>query len=349
MSTGHRPGVAHDGTRLQTAVKKRHSAPRGFSSKGLHLEAVVVATYVYDEPEGANNSGTPAESKAIYCDLLTVGRWTMPIHRALVMQSRGGIHSADLWIPRAAAKTADAPADGFNKNRASVPSQSDGAHVVVTFLEDNFQKPLIIGALPHPNADVGNQAKLLGHRIRPVVQDGEVSLIKNRGSFVLIDDDGNTEVNTTRAHDGTLLDDLAEPEPVLDGTVGNQVHTLPEGSTFEVIITKDPQVGDGSDASTEWTRVLIANDSVTVLNSGGESLELLGKDAATTLKIGDGAMHAAIVEHLETLWTAKLVAYVDAHTHPSGVGPTGPPVTKMADLAPWDAGINSTKVSIPDA
>jgi len=82
----------------------------------------------------------------------------------------------------------------------------------------------------------------------------------------------------------------------------------------------------------------------------GATLKVEGKDADAKLTIGDGAKHVAIVEALETFYTTlkgKLDAF-DAHIHPTGVGPSGPP-NPMIVADPWDSAINSTKISIPDA
>jgi hypothetical protein len=81
----------------------------------------------------------------------------------------------------------------------------------------------------------------------------------------------------------------------------------------------------------------------------GATLKAEGKDAAAKLTIGDGSKHVAIVEALQQLYTqlkAKLDVF-DTHIHPTAMGPSGPP-TPVITAPPWDASINSTKVSIPN-
>jgi hypothetical protein len=88
--------------------------------------------------------------------------------------------------------------------------------------------------------------------------------------------------------------------------------------------------------------------AVEITFDGGNTIKLENKDADATLTLGDGAKHVAIVEALQTLW-GKLNLYLDAHTHPTGVGPSGPPAAPgPIPSPPWEAVINSTKVSIPD-
>lgn len=96
-------------------------------------------------------------------------------------------------------------------------------------------------------------------------------------------------------------------------------------------------------------RVHVANDHVEVTFDGGSTMKVEQKDADATLTLGDGAVHAAIVEKLETLWGQLKSAMDtwDTHTHPTGVGPSGP-ASVPSNVPAWDSSINSTKVSFPD-
>lgn len=96
-------------------------------------------------------------------------------------------------------------------------------------------------------------------------------------------------------------------------------------------------------------RLHIASDHVEVTFDGGSTMRLEQKDADATLQLGDGAVHAAIVEKLETLWGQLKSAMDtwDTHTHPTGVGPSGP-ASVPSNVPAWDSSINSTKVSFPD-
>jgi len=93
----------------------------------------------------------------------------------------------------------------------------------------------------------------------------------------------------------------------------------------------------------------IAQDHVEVTFDNGSTVKFEAKDGDATVTVGDGAKHVAIVEALEALWgqlKSKMDAF-DAHVHPTGVGPSGPP-NPLSAIPAWDGAINSTKVSIPD-
>jgi len=96
-------------------------------------------------------------------------------------------------------------------------------------------------------------------------------------------------------------------------------------------------------------RLHIAADHVEVTFDSGSTVKFEAKDADATMVLGDGAVHAAIVEKLEALWGQMVQAMStwDTHTHPTGVGPSGPAAVP-SNLPPWDSSINSTKVSFPD-
>ncbi len=79
-------------------------------------------------------------------------------------------------------------------------------------------------------------------------------------------------------------------------------------------------------------------------------LTLALEGALTTMQVGDGLKHVAVVETLQALWTsmkATIDTWANTHTHPTGVGPSGVATPSLStDI--WNVSINSTKVSIPD-
>ena len=81
---------------------------------------------------------------------------------------------------------------------------------------------------------------------------------------------------------------------------------------------------------------------------------VLDKDGIHLSVRGDSSKHVAIVETLETLWD-NMSTWLDGHTHPTGMGPSGPPMPNTSGHDPettfsplWNELINSTKVTIPD-
>lgn len=78
---------------------------------------------------------------------------------------------------------------------------------------------------------------------------------------------------------------------------------------------------------------------------GGATLNVEGADADAVATLGDGAMSVAIAEALQSYIDTSVKVEFDAHTHPTGMGPSGPPA---APLTAYDAAITSSKLKIPD-
>lgn len=325
----YQPLFGANGELLQSAVPK---VTEPTVRRGLLLRAVVTQTYVFDAPEppvavlqdtGTSFDPTPVDvthpaKKAIYCDVWCYGtRYTGHLPRALVLQERGGLHEGRIWIPRPA--RFDVTADGMDLNLATNPANVDGDHVLVGFIDDNPNQPVILGGIQHPSSDIGNSTRIAGHRMRLGVDDGAPDFRKHRGVFHGVDDEGNYVIDLRRAHIGEYESDGSEPEPALDGSSGNVEIRIPRTSTLTIKIEDGP------------------------------TLRLEGKEDEAKLTVGDGAMHVAIVEHLKALYEelkAKLDVF-DSHTHIYAFGPTLDPIPKIQAPA-WDSAIESSKVSFPD-
>ena len=308
-------------TLSQASIPKVEKVLGGNRAGGLLLRGCVTATYVVDDPGRSNNDSYwlgETSPVAVYCDVLCYtgmsGNRYIFLRKVLVAQDRGGIHNGRIWKPKAA--TLDISGD-FVPDGGTNPANWDGDHVLVGFLEDSLNLPVILAGVPHPIQDTGGLTKTVGHRLRLTVADGDPDFHKHYGSFFGLDDSGNFVVDLTGAYKGPLQATGAEPAPPGNGTVGNVTVKLPTASKLTVQI------------------------------DGGASLELDLKDAAAKLKLGDGAVHAAIAETLKTFLDTTLKAWLTAHTHPTGVGPSGPPSPAPAYPVYNDA-ITSTKLAFPN-
>jgi hypothetical protein len=280
------------------------------------LRGVVVAVYVYDAEQVFLNL-PDVQINDIYVDVLLYGRNNVVLPRVQWSSPRSGLHEGDIVIPRAA--TLDTQSE-LNVQR-SKPQAIDGDHVIVGFLEDDLTQPIVLGCIQHPSSDIGKTPEdPLGQRMRIRSGDGNPRLWKHRGTAFGVDQDGNWKLDTRIAHSGVYEDDGSEPAPTEDGSNGNTVIDLQEGSTL------------------------------TVRTGNGATLLLTEKDGDATLTVGDGAVSVAVADHLEALY-GQLKAAFDAHTHTVPiVGPTGT-TASTAPLMPapgWDSNINSDKVTIPD-
>lgn len=302
---------------IQEGIPRRPRAVGEQQASGLLLRGVVTATYVSDSPDHPYADDTDNPPVAVYCDVLVMPsiarqRW-FGLKKVLVSQARGGLHRGAIWKPRATSLdfTSRLDASGNLGN----PAYLDGDHVLVGFLNNSLAQPVILAGLPHPVTDTGNEAGDLGQRMKLKVADGDPELWKHHGVVWGVLDSGDFSIDATRANTGVLAEDGKEPAPVTDGSSGNFFLKLPEGATLSVEI------------------------------AAGATLEVTGSGAGAKLALGDGAVKAAIADHLETLW-GQLKGWLEALTVPTGMGPSGTPINAPATA--WDSAINSAQLTFPD-
>jgi hypothetical protein len=83
--------------------------------------------------------------------------------------------------------------------------------------------------------------------------------------------------------------------------------------------------------------------------SDGAAIKITGKDSDAETVLGNGAVKAAIADHLKDLWNSlkQKLDTSDNHTHPTGMGPSGPPNPTIS-CPSWDSSIESSKLTFPD-
>jgi hypothetical protein len=320
--------------------------PGDWRIAGTVVRAVVIRTYFADEEKRvgvaeANARGnTPI--KAVSCDVLTYGgrhRFFLP--RIPVAQAAHGLNDHDLWIPRPSTidlKTGQAPVlpqygNVSDPRSISDPRNLDGDHVLVEFLENDPQQAFVrFDQLPHPSATY-----------RMERADGERRRSRFRGVVQEIDEQGNLTVDTTQANDGV-------PDPALFG-VENPASDAAHGNvTFKVNSAAELTIiGLDQNGANEEFRLRIKDGELLIRLDNGESFLVQGSGNGTVVTVGDGGENVVTYSHLEALWNATL-ALIDTHVHPSGMGPTGPPVPLLSatqSLPTGGANVKSTKVIIP--
>jgi len=193
--------------------------------------------------------------------------------------------------------------------------------------------------LPQDILDAFPEKKLaFTDRWEAVVDDGSVDpsfLIRYKG-------DPDNDVNPHPAA-GTIVFKISQKDG--EETI-DLARVSPGGTRTDIRIDKSQVRISLNDSEEE---IILRTDELIVLLSSGDGLTVKGKDADAVLTLGDGAVHAAIVEKLETLWGLLKTAMdaFDAHVHPTGMGPSGPP-SPISAIPAWDTAINSTKVEFPD-
>lgn len=328
--------------RFQSGIPRQAIQPGTPAAKGWLLKGVVMASYVTDSdnhPASGDNKNPPM---AVYCDVAVYTnvprqRWFF-LEKVLVSQNRGGLHDDNSWIPKAT-KT-NIVTQILDNTISSNPGQLDGDHVLIGFLNDSFDEPIIIRGIPHPSRDVGNELYSTGKRLKLKQVDGNPEFSKYQGVFRGVDTLGNHVVDSTFAHDGELLEAGLEPLPDTTGTSGNQSRKLPKDSTHEITFW-DMTVPL---APVEVAKYSCSEDAFEIFLTLFPMIKVEGSGATAKLTLGDGAVKAAIADHLQSLWTTLRTDFLK-HKHPTGTGPSGIPDTP---LPAWDTSINSGKLTFPD-
>lgn len=387
----------------QSGLVRRVQLPgQRYRTTGQLIRGVVLATYVTDDPDhpetpdGSEDNRIPT---AVYCDVLCYsslpGLRYLALQQVMVLQDAGGMHSGRIWKPRAA--TMDINQAELDVDGPSEVADMDGDHVLIAFVEGNPNEPVIIGGVPHPNRDLGNEEKATGRRLRLKLEDGDPNLVKHHGSFWGVLDNGDWILDTTHANDGTLQDGDGvrghEQDPPDDGKGAQRFRLGPDAEQLtewvdhysnpddppavmssakdttelrerkvqhtgtvidELLDYADPDSPE-SKAHAKLTaalrEILIKEAGAiwrVILEEGANTLEATGKDDAAELKVGDGAVGAMIAQNWESFFDTDLKNWLTTHTHPTGVGPSGPPAEAAAFPAYSGAGSTSTKLTFPD-
>lgn len=347
MADPYEGSVVGSGTRIQAGVPTR-SVNVERKANGLLLRGVVVKTHVSDSDTHpmADNAGDAVKGPtAVYCDVLVYpsipGQRWFALHQVLVSQPTGGMHRGRIWKPRAS--TQDISKQPL-EDQTSNPAHQDGDHVLVGFLNDSFDQPIVLRGLPHPAVDTGHEDwATIGKRMKLVDADKDPDYVKHHGTFYGVDSDGNFLLDTTFANDGALQGDPKlghEADPPTDGK-GSQTFNLPQDATFKVALYDMST----PDAPNEVISLTIDKDQVLAQVTQNNSVKIEEDLADAKLTLGDGAVKVAVADHLQTLYTA-VKAWLEAHTHPTGTGPSGQPANNPAP--DWDTNINSSQMLIPD-
>jgi len=340
------------GIRLQSGIPKSAITPR--RPNGLLLRGVVTDTFVTDSA-GHPQTGAPQEAApvAVYCNVLVVpsmsGQRFFGLQNVLVSQDVAGLHRGRIWKPRPA--RIDFVDGDINLEEGSSPGYVDGDHVLIGFMDNNFDLPVILRSLPHPTGDLGRDKYDLGTRMKLVEADGDPDFLRHHGVFYGVDNSGNFILDSTFANKGTLDNEGKESAPATDGTSGNQTFNLPQDSNLEINLmdmtdpeNPDPKVTIQISKTTGLIDIKDATGNWYIKVEDGETLKVEKKDDQAMLTLGDGAVAVAIANHLQTLWGNLRTEYLK-HKHPSGSGPTGIPDTP---LPAYDTAINSNRMTIPD-
>lgn len=320
-------------------------------ANGLQLRGVVLDIHLPDDPLNPENqfadpSAQTGLTTAVYVDVLcysTVqGFQKIIIKNVLLSQEVGGIHAGKIWIPRASSQTVSGKT--FNPIVQSI-SDLDGDHVLLGFVDNDLGSPVVLRGLPHAFADAGQgeAQPTLAANMRITSKDGQPSLTKQNGSFFGITKDGDFIANTCYASDGRLGPKSTPPAPPTTGDYGNlleQLHSHAQRLTRLIDMSNPAKPVDVAQeilTATSYTLKFLSKGT-------GQTLAVQGQDANATMQVGDGAVHAAIAEHLETFYST-VQNWLATHTHSTTTGPSGPALSPPPE---YDTSINSQHLAFPD-
>ena len=112
-------------------------------------------------------------------------------------------HSGSIRKPRAAKHTlSGSPID---PTRPINVAHLDGDHVLVGFMDDSRNRPVILCYLPHPRADIGDENKPIGHRTRLRLVYGDPAFVKHHGCFYGVSDAGDIVLDATSENSKVLV------------------------------------------------------------------------------------------------------------------------------------------------
>jgi hypothetical protein len=279
-------------------------AQHGLRAHGMLLSGVVIASYVQLDGNPALPEGHVQRPTAVYCDVLIYSTRAalrgQVIYAAMVADSVG-LHGGHVWIPRAATLNIAGEKTGLP---VVDPRDLDGDHVLVQFLDDNLNSPVITSRIPHPQAGLGNEEfPQAGHRVLLKVSDGTVDFRKHQGTFQGVDANGNFLVDSTRAHGGKYT--LGGGEDAGKNAIfGNQTFTLPNVAKFTVLGVEDQ--GKHAPNNEKFRLVLEANKLTVQMMDDPLKSVVLDTDAKTlTVKLGAENKSLVLDENAGSL-TVKL-------------------------------------------
>ena len=205
-----------------TAVKAPPQIEQLWNSKktryapGSLVRAYVVAVYAGDDPTAARSplrTGTADKVSTYLCDvLISEGTYSGILPRVPIMSGAFGITDRILMLPRPASKDLKAGNSitlATTKTARATPiHDSDGDLVIVAFLDNDYNKPVIIGALQHPQTKAPVSFTDTAPKFEAIL----------RGNRIAIEDDGKIVIDATAQTTGVSIVDGSEV-PALNPTI----------------------------------------------------------------------------------------------------------------------------------
>ena len=202
---------------LPVSISKLAQRKRTRLSMGSIVRGVVVGVYEGDAsaPKSPVQRGITSKANGILCDVeVYEGEYCTFIPAVPVMTGAFGITDKIQWTPRAATintkKGTKILLETTKDQRAPSITDSDGDVVVVAFMDNDYAKPVIIGALPCTQTLVAPSEK------DTTKYKWEATI---RGNRVGIQDGGQVDIDVTGQTNGNLTGSKGEETPVSNPTI----------------------------------------------------------------------------------------------------------------------------------
>lgn len=347
--TGWETMIGEDGEIYQAGIPSCPAEEHddGLATFGWITRAVVMAVYFTDED--VRKDWTNDKQRAVLCDVRTIGRYSRLLFKVPVLQRTQGLWDEDLYIPRAAkldinGGTFASGSAGVDGNAPTPAEQTDGDHVLVTFLDNDPRQPVILPfTLGHPNSNT-----------IPKKADGRFRRIRHNGVVIEFDKDGNLTLDARKAAKPDL--DRSGKEQSNSGTSGKIKIITKDGSDKESSVYLDEKGGikllDASGDFVELTRDLKQielNAGTTIKETAGVKMELAAGaqleatapatkfTAAATFEVTSASVTlgapAAVPLVMHTPWVQMWVDLLTEVTTQAQVytGPPPPAVVSVGD------------------
>lgn len=328
--------------RIQAGLPLRYVRPQYERMHGLLMRGVITATYEVDNPQHPILTLDPNITPvAVYCDVLCyssmINQRFQMLKQVLVSQDVGGMHRGKVWKPRAS-KT-DITGSAIDLDKATNPAFLDGDHVLVGFIDDSPNTPIILKGIPHPSADVGNERKDAGQRLNLKRVDGDPDFWKHHGSYFGINDDGDFVADTRLANNGTVNGEGKEPDAPTDGK-GSHRYVLPKDAEHRIELVE-------TDGTTVVLTILIKDGKIELGAEGADdkaSLDSLVQQELSRIKDDLDAMKSSYDAHVHPVSTVVSNATPAGPGPVTGAGTAAAPTPMTAPTSPGST--NSDLVTI---
>lgn len=268
--------VRRDGTVLQAGIPRQEVEAHPVGRGSMILRAVVLRTYLDGDPAAADGQKRPYDqaraTAQVECDvyLFRSPRRRVLLRVPVMQHGSGTVNVHGLWIPRPSTRSLD-PAGrtdldgivGASPATPANPDALDGDHVLVQFIENDPEQPIVVGSYPHP------RASWRAHRAL-----GQQVLTRHQGTEARLDERGNVLIDTTGA---TLPDGETASA---DGKSGNITLKLKEaaqllaskGTSFLGVLADGTVIASaGADGYVEFNRT---HKVLTIVGPQGQFLTM---------------------------------------------------------------------------